>query len=120
MNGHVDKAGRSLISVPVKTPSQASSASVAFWIDTGFTGEVALPQSTISNLHLSQSGTVDAELADGSPVTLATYTCLVDWFGKERTVQAVATSGSDALLGVGLLRERILTVDYRAETVAVQ
>jgi clan AA aspartic protease len=120
MNGHVDNAGRSLISISLKAFSQSTPTQLEAWIDTGFTGELVLAQATISALGFSQSGTVNAELADGSSVVLKTYACLIDWFGKEKRIQALANNGPDPLLGVGMLRAHRLTVDYPAQTLTIR
>jgi clan AA aspartic protease len=89
------------------------------WIDTGFTGELVLPLATISALALPQSGTVSAQLADGSLILLNTYTCLLEWFGERWQIEVVGNDGDCPLLGVGLLRAHKLTVDYRSGTVAI-
>jgi len=70
MNGHVDNGGRSLVSVSVKASAPSAWAAFEAWVDTGFTGELVLPQAAISFLGLSQSGTISAELGDGSSVVL--------------------------------------------------
>ena len=81
-------------------------------VDTGFTGDLVLPQKTIDSLALRQSGSVDAILADGSQIELNTYTCFVNWFGKQRRLEVVANDGEYPLLGVGLLLGLELRVNY--------
>ncbi len=90
------------------------------WIDTGFNGDLVLPQEEISNLGLPQSGTVKAILADGSEVALQRYICLIDWFGNERDLEVVANDGEYPLLGVGLLVGHDLHISYRSGEITIE
>jgi len=82
------------------------------WIDTGFTGDLVIPQSAIDALGLRRSSSIDAVLADGSQTELNTYTCLIKWFRSERNLEVIANAGEYPLLGVGLLLGLELRVDY--------
>jgi len=120
MIGHVDNAGRSLPELDVcRTPDGASST-VAAWIDTGFTGELVLPQSLIDDMALEQSGTVSATLADGSRTVLSTYECFILWFDQWKRLEVVANQGTCPLLGVDLLLDRTLTIDFRTRRVILE
>jgi clan AA aspartic protease len=119
MNGRVDDAGRALIPLTVKATSQGSSSEIEAWIDTGFTGESVLPQDVIATLQLPQSGTVTAQLADGSIMKMTTYTCIIHWFGGEREIEVIANDGRFPLLGIGLLRDHSLSVDYPGQLVTL-
>lgn len=120
MNGRVDSGGRALLRVSVKALGPSSGTQLEAWIDTGFTGELVLPQSVVSALGLPQSGTVGAELGDGSDVVMKTYTCLIEWFGQQKQIEVVGNDGQHPLLGVGLLREHRLTVDYPSRTLRIE
>jgi clan AA aspartic protease len=89
------------------------------WIDTGFIGDLMLPAAQIAAIGSSITYITEAELADGSEVVLDTYKCKLKWFGKWRSVAVLASQGYCPLLGVGLLRDRELTIDYRTETVTI-
>ena len=119
MNGHVDELGRALVTVSVLGSPTARARSIQAWIDTGFNGDLVLPQAQIDDLGLSHSGTVKAVLADGSQVTLKTYTCLIDWFGEQRTLEVVANEGEFPLLGIGLLFGHDLHISYRSGDVTI-
>ena len=84
MNAYVDDAGRALVTVLIRQSDVSESREIMAWIDTGFTGDLVLPQRLIDELGLSQSGTVLVVLADGSQITLTRYTCLIEWFGDSR------------------------------------
>jgi clan AA aspartic protease len=113
MIGRVDNSGRALLAIDVRVESASAPSSVEAWIDTGFTGDLVLPQSVIDQLQLPKSGSVDAILADGSTIELSTYSCVIAWFGKERRLEVVANEGEHSLLGIGLLLAKELRIDYR-------
>jgi clan AA aspartic protease len=112
MKGIVDQAGRAILEIQLRPNSSHPFQTISVWIDTGFTGDLVLPQETIDNLGLNPSGTVDGILADGSQTVLTTYHCEIDWFGRIRNLEVIANSGTTPLLGVGLLLAKELVVDY--------
>jgi clan AA aspartic protease len=120
MTGEVDNSGRDLVALRVRPSPSAEAIPVVVWVDTAFTGELVIPRETIEQLRLQQSAAVTAGLADGTHVVLDTYTCVVEWFGQDRYVEAIENEGRFPLLGVGLLRERRLTIDYRSRTLSIE
>jgi clan AA aspartic protease len=112
MKGNVDSGGRSLLSVTLRSGRGQAEMGIEVWIDTGFTGDLVVPQSVIDALGLVKSGSIDAVLADGSQTVLNTFSCVIDWFGVQRTLEVIANEGSYPLLGVGLLLGLELRVDY--------
>jgi clan AA aspartic protease len=113
MIGKVDNSGRALLSVKLRPDPLSASATIDVWIDTGFTGDLVLPQTVIDDLRLLKSGSVDAILADGSQIELSTYTCVIDWLKSLRRLEVIANDGDYPLLGVGLLLGMELRIDYR-------
>ncbi|MCC6510035.1 MAG: hypothetical protein IT423_13090 [Pirellulaceae bacterium] len=81
MKGIVDQAGRAIPEIQLRSNNSHPLQSISVWIDTGFTGDLVLPQKTIDELVLNPSGTVDGIRADGSQTVLTTYHCEIDWFG---------------------------------------
>ncbi len=120
MNGHVDGYGRAIVTVSVRPSDVAAARDIEVWIDTGFNGDLVLPQEEISDLGLPQSGTVKAILADGSEVALQRYICLIDWFGEQRDLEVVANEGEYPLLGVGLLLGHDLHISYRSGEITIE
>ena len=120
MKGFVDHLGHAFIMIHVRASDVAALHGVQAWIDTGFNGDLVLPQQTIDDLELAASGTVKAALADGSVVTLQRYLCLVEWFGTERELEVVANSGEYPLLGVGLLVGLDLHISYRTGEITIE
>jgi len=119
MTGRVDGDGHALVSLLVRHPRNNQAVVLEGWIDTGFTGQIALPRATIASLGLQHSATVPGELADGTKVLLDTFTCLLDWFGQVVQVEAVAKTGAWPLIGIDMLLDRELTVDYRKRSVSI-
>jgi clan AA aspartic protease len=112
MRGSIDANGRALLSVRLSADRESEPVVIDAWIDTGFTGDLVVPQVIIDRLALPQSGSVDAVLADGSRIEVNTYTCYVNWFGEQRRLEVVANDGAIPLLGVGLLLGLELRANY--------
>lgn len=72
-------------------------------IDTGYTGFLTLPPSTIAELNLPWRGSEEGVLADGSTQMFDVYSAIIIWDGEFRTIK-VNESDTDSLLGVGLLQ----------------
>lgn len=89
------------------------------WIDTGFTGELVVPKEMVDSLGLPFGPLVTARLADGTDVQLDTYTCLLVWLGKWQRIEVVANQGQHPLLGVGLLLDHDLRIDYKTRLVTI-
>ena len=120
IHGHVDNAGCALIQITVQPTPTAPGVDLDAWVDTGFTGELVLPQDKIATLGLPRSAVVKAELGDGSETMLDVYTCLVAWFGRMQQIEVIAANtGKFPLLGVGLLLGHTLTVDYTSRTLTI-
>jgi clan AA aspartic protease len=120
MNGRVDSGGRALLDIELILTRDAPPLSVTAWIDTGFTGDLVLPQTVIDELALTLSGTVAAVLADGSQVAMKTYRCFIHWFDELRRLEVVASEGECPLLGVGLLLDRELRIDYQSREITLE
>ena len=120
MNGIVDEFGRALLNLRIGSTNVEDSLEVPVWVDTAFNGELVVPRAMIESLNLKQSAVIRARLADGTEVTLESYTCILNWFGSQRAVEVIANDGEIPLLGIGLLIGRRLVVDYSELTVSVE
>jgi len=92
---------------------------VVAWIDTAFNGGLVLPRQEIERLGLSETSSTSAILADGKQVELPTYTCYLEWFGKEVRTQVVANEGATPLLGTMLLDGHDLVISYKRKTLTL-
>lgn len=112
MIGAVDNDGRALLDVSISNASDGAYRPVTTWIDTALDGHLVFPLHLIEELGLDTLAETEALLADGSMVTLDTFVCFVDWFGRRAPLQVIANDGRFPLLGTGLLEGRVLHVDY--------
>lgn len=119
MTGTVDSGGHALLPVRVRHPITSAETGLDAWVDTGFTGDLVIPQAQVDALGLPAGLAVRAILADGSEVLLNSYECHLEWFGAWRVVEVVVNAGQFPLLGVGLLKGRQLQIDYRTNAVMV-
>jgi predicted aspartyl protease len=68
MTGEVDGSGRALLRVRLRHPTSNIETELDAWVDTGFTGELVVPQPQITALGLPLGPAIRARLADGSEV----------------------------------------------------
>lgn len=106
-----------MLDLEVFGPSK--SVRLTVWVDTAFTGGLAIPSQTIRRLGLVGEGDVGARLADGAESAVPVYTAAVQWFGAAWKVEVVRAEVATTLLGVQLLLTRRLTVDYAERTIEV-
>ena len=86
--------------------------SVKVVVDTGFSGELALPSELIQTLGLEYIDDVTVALADQRARPVRAYDGVVSWQGRSRDVM-VLDMGSEPLLGMALLLDNRLTVSCR-------
>ena len=79
-------------------------------IDTGFTGSLVLPITTVSALALVRRSGGTSLLADGTTCNYENFGAEVVWNGATRGV-VVSAVGNEALAGMLLLAGHKLTVD---------
>jgi clan AA aspartic protease len=119
MNGNVDDDLRALLEVQIGSAPNGSKSTVLVWVDTAFNGGLVLPRQEIRRLGLKEYSSTPAILADGQQVELPTYTCYLDWFGREYRTQIVANEGAHPLLGTVLLDGHDLHISYKCRTVTL-
>lgn len=116
MKGAIDSEGRALLPIRLRESGSAVELTVEAWIDTGFTGELVLPQLLANQLGLAPGLAIRATLADGSEVILDTFSCMLEWYGEWKLIEIIVNSGQFPLMGVGLLRGKVLHADYLQNT----
>jgi len=119
MNGTVDDNLRALLEVQIGSTPNGPKSTVLVWVDTAFNDGLVLPRHEIQRLGLNEYSSTPAILADGQQVELPTYTCHLDWFGREYRTQIVANEGAPPLLGTMLLDGHDLAVSYKRRTVTL-
>jgi len=116
LNGYVDEIGQARISVTIRGFRSAIRLDAA--IDTAFSGDICLPIHLATQLGLELITTQHFELADGTIEEELVFLGFVT-FSEEKPAAIVLTDSPDALLGVGLLSEAKLHIDFIAKTVEI-
>jgi clan AA aspartic protease len=119
LKGLVDDSRRALIDVRVSANGSTPGDQLTVWIDTAFDGYLVCNRTLIQQLGLTQWAATEAILADGSRITLESYTAYVEWFGTIVEAQVIANEGAIPLLGTEFLAERSLHVDYKKKSVEI-
>lgn len=107
------------IGVPIITLSVAGQEWTAT-IDTGFNGDLELPEALRNVLNPQYVGKVTSALAGGQTIEEDVY--LVDFPFDGDIIQARATFviGSEILIGTHLLQEHRLQIDFVKQTVMLE
>lgn len=101
MQGFVNQSCEAIIPIVVGH-GDAPKQMVEAVIDTGFTGFLSLPLSTIESMGLPWIFNDAATLGDGSEVIFEMYRATVIWDGQFQIVD-VAASEAEPLVGMSLL-----------------
>jgi clan AA aspartic protease len=108
MQGYVNQNYEAMLSLVVRNGDKLKSITAV--IDTGFTGFLSLPISTVTELELSWSYRDRATLGDGSEVLFDIYDGMVIWGGQYREIEINAAE-TEPLIGMSMLRGYRLEVD---------
>jgi clan AA aspartic protease len=109
MLGHVrDRFPRITLSLP----GRGGPLLIEFIVDTGFDGDLALPQSMISRLEATISDAHDVRLADGSQQERAYYEVSLEWQQESRLAEVLVLE-YQPLLGVGLMEGSLLQAEMQ-------
>ena len=85
-----------------------------FTLDTGFSGDLALPDYRIKRLALRYERTDFYTLATGEDTPAKIYTATILWHGRQRDVDVMETK-RPSLLGFGLLYDNEINIDFLPE-----
>ncbi|OUC13055.1 MAG: clan AA aspartic protease [Alkalinema sp. CACIAM 70d] len=84
---------------------------IEFVLDTGFTGDLCLPEEAVKLIGIPFLYNLPARLADNSSRLLPLYKANVLWNDKERIAHVLAT-GERPLLGTGMLASHELIIQF--------
>ena len=120
IEGHVDFSTFSPL-VKVKLIS-SSDEEIEFStiVDTGYNGEVILPEREVQKMGLEFLGTIDSELANGQIVEIDLFRGRINWFNKIQEVAIGASQSDDILLGTLLLANCNLNVNFKQGSVGIE
>lgn len=80
-------------------------------VDTGFSGYLTLPMSTISVLSLPFANYMVSRLADGSQRVMEVYNATVLWDEEDREIEVLGAEG-DVLVGTSLMDGYDLQIQF--------
>ena len=83
-----------------------------FLVDTGFTGEIILPEEIVAELGLQYETQMTSYLADGSAIQTHVFNAIVLWHGEQRQVEILAL-GDRPLLGMSMLEDNDIAIRCR-------
>jgi clan AA aspartic protease len=111
--GTVDSSGDVLVPLTVEgLGAEGQHRDVTALLDTGFNGFLALPPALISELDLEQISREQYMTAGGAMHFTGVYEAVVV-FGEERRVVDEIVEAAEPLVGVGLLWELKVCLEYR-------
>lgn len=96
--------------VILSLPGRTEEINVEFVVDTGYAGDLSLPESIANNLDAAPAGTRYWSLADGSLIQCSVLQVFLAEDEQERFVQVVVLPGNP-LLGTDFLREQLLQIE---------
>ena len=80
-------------------------------VDTGFSGVITLPAAAIIAMGLTYLEDRHINLANDTDIVLPVYVGNIIWHGVERSIRVLA-SGRQPLIGVALLFDNLLGIDF--------
>ena len=89
-------------------------------IDTGFNGDLELPESLRNSLNARYVGQATSALAGGQTIEEAVYLVDFPFDGKVVHAEATFVDGHQILIGTHLLREHCLQVNFVLQTVELE
>ena len=100
-NGSVTSTRKPLLRVTL-LDTEEHRHTIPFILDTGFTGQLLLPERYIRRLGIRMSRRSTGRLASGEMTEIATGTAAVIWQGRRRSVRVLQLD-SEPLLGMEFL-----------------
>ena len=88
-----------------------------FIVDTGFEGEVAIDSQTADLAKLKIIGLGSLKAFDGRDSSCIVASSTMDWFGNQRRCSVDISEFGYRLIGMGLLREANVEVDFYKQLV---
>ncbi len=112
-NGFVTATRKPLLSATLLDTAERRHT-IPFVLDTGFTGQLLLPERYIRRLGIRMDRSSTGRLASGEMTEIATGTATVIWQGRRRSVRVLQLD-SEPLLGMEFLWNHRITIDAVAD-----
>jgi predicted aspartyl protease len=118
LQGTIDTVGQIHVSIELIT-AHGERLTFAALLDTGFTGSIGVRGALLPALGWQQHGYVEADLASGTE-TLPVLIGQVVFDGRHQVVRAIVITSDDVIIGLALLRDKRLLVDFRSGDVTIE
>ncbi len=89
-------------------------------IDTGFNGDLELPERLRNTLQARYAGRVMSTLAGGQTIEEDIYLVVFPFDGRNLLVEVTFVSGSQILIGTHLLRDYRLQIDFVSKSILLE
>ena len=96
--------------VMLTLPGQSGPLTVEFLVDTGFEGDLALPDPLLMQLDADFVMDKNIRMADGSIRKRPHYVITLDWDEEPRPTEVLALEGVP-LMGISLLRNYLIQIE---------
>lgn len=116
--GRIDE--RNQLWVPLTVGGSTQKRKIEVLVDTGFSGELALPLQIAIPLGLQLTAAGEYQYANGSRSIEMIFTGLLDWGSKNRLVAVNVLNTDVPLLGGGLLHGYSLLVDFKKKKLTIK
>lgn len=116
--GAIDAVGQ--IYLPIELiPAAGGRVAFQALLDTGFAGSIGISRALATTVQWQLHGYVAAALAYGSEA-LQLMLGQVIFDGRQQRVRAVVITSDDLIIGLSLLRDKRLVVDFRTGEVVLE
>ncbi len=101
------------------TISLTNGAAIDCLLDTGFDGALVLPRSFVEANSIPIVGDETFTGAEGNAFTAEMGIADVYWLGDDFSIRVLVSEVEDALIGVEMLIDSVLEIDYKNLTVEI-
>ncbi|SRR5258708_38857674 len=88
-------------------------------IDTGFNGNLSVPEKLARRYGWPWIGNESYEIATGDVVEQKVFLGEIRWFGSRQQVYAVASHAQDILMGTRLLKQHRLMINFKMKQLRI-
>ena len=88
-------------------------------MDTGFYGSLLLPREFVKSNSLKLTGTETVVMIEENAIEISTAKAEIKWLGDEFATPVLVSETNEALIGVELLTDTFLEIDYRNKSVKI-
>ena len=88
-------------------------------LDTGFNGSLLLPRAFVEAHSMFFVGREEVNLVEGISAEIDTALAEVKWLGDEFSIRIFVSEADEALIGVEMLIDTLLEIDYINSTVTI-